>query len=177
MLELTAYIRRTGKPPSCRAGLSLSAVLEVRVGNYFVSGEGGGLRDFHWLTIYYDPAADPETEAVEMVPANIVAYVSWDYRWGFVLNRHLPQFLRDTSAFDITCVPVPDFARECLQCGRRDLLPPEFAAILWLDDDFMGDETIPFDYDGYALIDEGAAYLNPKHFSALGLIRMTGGRF
>ena len=39
-----------------------------------------------------------------------------------------------------------------------------------IDDDFMNDDTIAFDYDAFDLIDSGIAYLNPCHFSVNQLI-------
>ena len=68
-------------------------------------------------------------------------------------------------------LPVPDFGEEALQCSRIDLLPQEFSGILWIDDDFMDDENIPFDFESFSLIDDGVDYLNPKHFSVARLIR------
>lgn len=172
MLELTKYIQSQEKRETSRADISLSGMLEVFVGNYYVSGEGTENNDFHWLTIYYDPDIDTCTSAVKMVPANIVAYVSSDYRWGFVLSGHIRKFSKDISNYEISCIPVPDFECELLQCAHTDLLPCEFSRILWLNDDFMDDEKIPFDYGSFALIDEGAHYLNPKHFSVTQLIRI-----
>lgn len=43
-----------------------------------------------------------------------------------------------------------------------------------IDDDFMKNEKIPFDFDSFALIDEGVHYLNPKHFSVSQLVRIQG---
>ena len=34
----------------------------------------------------------------------------------------------------------------------------------------MTDETIPFDFDSFAFMDDGVPYLNPKHFSVMQLI-------
>lgn len=198
MLELTEYIHAQEKQETCRANnkvsptmtvipirekqearranISLSGLLEAFIGNYFVSGEGAWYKDFHWLTIYYDPDIDPYNEAVESVPSNIVAYVSSDYRWGFVLSSHIQKFRKDTENYGITCIPVPDFECERLQCSHTDLLPCEFSNILWLNDDFMLDEHIPFDYDSFSLIDEGVHYLNPKHFSVTQLIKIMNER-
>lgn len=171
MLELTKYIHSQWKEKTCKADISLSGMLEGLIGNYFVSGEGSWYKDFHWLTIYYDSNIDTYTEAVEMLPANIVAYVSSDYRWGFVLSSHVQKFSKDISNYRTSCIPVPDFECELLQCSHTDLLPDEFSNILWINDDFMDDENIPFDYDSFALIDEGVHYLNPKHFSVTQLVK------
>lgn len=171
MFDLGEFIRQPAER-SNKADISLSGWLEAFVGNYFVYGEGGGDREFHWLTVYYDPDIDPIYEAVETTVANAVAYVSSDYRWGFVLSKHLEKFRKDTAAYGMCCLPVPDFQQETLCCVRTDLLPREFSNILWVNDDFMDDETIPFDFDSFALIDDGVEYLNPKHFSVKQLIQV-----
>ena len=171
MFDLGEFIRQPAER-SNKADISLSGWLEAFVGNYFVYGEGGGSREFHWLTVYYDPDIDPIYEAVETTLANAVAYVSSDYRWGFVLSKHLEKFRKDTAAYGMRCLPVPDFQQETLCCARIDLLPQAFSGIVWVDDDFMDDETIPFDFDSFALIDDGVDYLNPKHFSVKQLIRV-----
>ena len=36
---------------------------------------------------------------------------------------------------------------------------------LWIDDDFLNNEKLEFDYEKFELIDTGIKYLNPKHFS------------
>ena len=35
----------------------------------------------------------------------------------------------------------------------------------WINDDFLNNEKLEFDYEKYELIDAGVKYLNPKHFS------------
>lgn len=169
-MELTEYFHAPDQRKTNKADISLSGVLEAFVGNYYVSGDGAWDPAFHWLTIYYDPSIDTDFEAVETISSNIVAYVSSDYRWGFVLNRHLQKFRKDASDYDISCIPVPDFESESLQCLHPERLPDAFSDLLWIDDDFLNDETIPFDFDRFALIDTGVCYLNPKHFSAAQLI-------
>lgn len=37
--------------------------------------------------------------------------------------------------------------------------------VVWIDDDFMSDENIEFDFEAFDSIDSGEKYLNPKHFS------------
>lgn len=171
MLDLGESIRQPSEQ-SNKADISLSGWLEAFVEHYFVYGEGGGDREFHWIIIYYDADIDALYDAVETAPDNIVAYASSDYRWSFVLSRHLEKFRKDTTDYGMVYLPVPDFGEETLCCARTDLLPPEFSGIVWIDDDFMDDENIPFDFDSFALIDDGVEYLNPKHFSVKQLIRV-----
>ena len=169
-IELCEYLLPE-KEEMCQADISLSGMLEAYIGHYFVSGEGGGNENY-WLTIYYDPDIDTFTEAVEAIPSNIVAYVSSDYICGLVLIENIHKFRKDVSRYGISCIPVPDFECERLQCLHPDLLPCEFADILWINDDFMNDENIPFDFDSFALIDDGVCYLNQKHFSVAQLIEI-----
>ena len=172
MIELTEYIHSQKKIR--QADISLSGWLEAMVRNYFVIGEGTAAKDFHWLTIYYDADIDTNYEAVETVPANIIAYVSSDYRWSFVLDGHVQKFQKDTAGYGICIIPISDFDQELLCCSRIDMLPREFSEIVWIDDDFMDDENIPFDFESFSLIDEGVPYLNPKHFSAAKLVTVMG---
>ena len=170
MLEISKYFKQSAKKQLNRENISLSGKLEAIIGNYFVSGEGMGNKNFHWLTVYYDSDIDTYTEAVETIPSNIVAYISSDYRWGFVLDSHIQKLYENTSGYGIEYISVPSFEDEMLQCSHIGLLPCEFSGIVWIDDDFMCNEQIPFDYDSFALIDEGVHYLNPKHFSVAQLI-------
>ena len=145
MLDLNAYIRQTEERRPNRAVISLSGKLEALIGNYYVSGEGGGNRNFHWLVVYYDPDVDTDIEAVEAVPSHMAAIVSSDYRWGFVLDSHHRKFEEDVQDYGMRLIPVADFESELLECPHTERLPPEFSGLVWLDDDFMDDERIPFD--------------------------------
>ena len=174
MIDLTESIH--AQKGTCQAYISLSGWLEVMVGNYFVRGEGAATKDFHWLTIYYDADIDTKYEAVETVSANIVAYVSSDYRWSFVLDRHIEKFQKDTADYGICHISISDFAQELLYCSRVDMLPREFSGIVWIEDDFMNDENITFDFESFSLIDEGVPYLNPRHFSVAQLVAVMGSR-
>ena len=163
MIELTEQLQQVEK--ECRADISLSGWLEAIVDHYYVDSECGWIEEFYWLYIYYNEETDTTYECVEQVPENLVAYVSADYRWCFVLNKHLEKFKRDTAGYGLHYIPVSDFGEEMFQCSNIDMLPKEFSNIVWIDDDFMYDESIPFDYDSFSLIDDKIPYLNPKHFS------------
>ncbi|MDE5931444.1 MAG: transposase, partial [Lachnospiraceae bacterium] len=54
---------------------------------------------------------------------------------------------------------------ENLTCAHPEQLPPEYKNIVWINDDFMNDDRIEFDYEAFELIDSGVDYLNPGHFS------------
>lgn len=170
MIELTQYINSQKR--LCQSDISLSGWLECMIGNYFVEGEGSGDKNFHWLTVYYDIHIDPLYGEVETVSANIVAYVSSDYRWSFVCSKHSQKFQKDTEQYDMVYIPISSFYEELLQCSHIDLLPQEFSDVVWIDDDFMNDETLTFDFDSFFKMEDGIVYLNPKHFSVSSLIHM-----
>ena len=46
MLDLSEFFSQ--EPEPCKADISLSCWLEAFVEHYFVYGEGGGDREFHW---------------------------------------------------------------------------------------------------------------------------------
>jgi hypothetical protein len=173
MLELSAYIGHTKQRK--KPDISLSGWLEAFVGHYYVSGEGGGNRDFHWLAVYCDPAVDDLTEAVETTPANLTACVSSGYEWAFVLEARLQTFREHTADYGMVYIPLASFKQELLQCACPETLPEPFSRLLWIDDGFLDDETLPFDFHLFSLIDEGVPYLNPRHFSAARLMELTGG--
>lgn len=171
MMELSKFLTGVENTTIKEKRISLSGKLEAIIGNYFVSGEG--IPDvWNLLTVYYDSEIDTYTESVELIPENIVAYVEPDYKWAFVRNSHIEKFKEDTLEYGINYIAVSSFEDEILQCSNPDLLPEEFSGIVWIDDDFMNDENIPFDYDAFAEIDDGVKYLNPKHFSVVELYQI-----
>ena len=42
---------------------------------------------------------------------------------------------------------------------------------LWIDDDFLNNEKLEFDYEKFELMDTGIKYLNPKHFSVKSFVK------
>lgn len=169
MIDISEYITSLQDMKERTNTISLSGKLEGIIGNYFVSGEGI-YRSFGWLTVYYDADVDTYTEEVESVEENIIAYVTSDYRWAFVLTRHFQKFQEDTKEYGMAYISVDSFDKRILRCTDTHLLPDEFEGINWIDDDFMDDENIPFDYEAFASIDEGIRYLNPNHFSVSELV-------
>lgn len=86
--------------------------------------------------------------------SHFVAIMNFEsfYKWAFVLSEHSHKFCKDVSSYGISCIPVPDFESEILQCRHPDLLPYEFSDLLWIDD--------------------GVCYLNPKHFFVVQFVRI-----
>ncbi len=85
----------------------------------------------------------------------------------------MKKFREDTEEYKLKYIGVPSMQEMILQCNCIESLPTEFSQLLWIDDDFLYDEKIPFDFDAFAIIDEGKDYLNPKHFSVNQLIKFT----
>lgn len=152
--------------------ISLCGKLEGIVGNYFISQVTNGIFDGLWYSIYYDPSVDYLKEAIKR-DRNLIGYVDKSIRWAFVLEKHSQKFKEDTAEYGLNYIEVPSFNQEILRCQHPDDLPFEFANILWIDDDFLNDETLPFAFDLFARIDAGEAYLNPKHFSVNQFVSST----
>ena len=49
-------------------------------------------------------------------------------------------------------------------------IPDYLQEIIWIDDDFLSDDKLDFEYDAFELIDSKVSYLNPKHFSVYQMV-------
>ena len=171
MIEIEKlFISRERK---CSRSMSLFMKLEGIIGNYFLSEVTYGVFQGLWNTIYFDAKINNEIEGVKCIPGNIIGYVDREERWVFILDKYLKKFKEDTAEYELKYIGVPSVQEMVLQCSRIDSLPTEFSQLLWIDDDFMYDEKIPFDFDAFEIIDEDKDYLNPKHFSVNQLIKLT----
>lgn len=155
-----------------QAAISLSGELEGVIGNYFVSQVTNGIFDGLWYSVYYDSSIDYLKKAIKR-DRNLIGYVEKSIRWAFILENRSQKFKEDTAEYGLIYIEVPSFEQEILQCQHPDNLPSEFADVLWIDDDFLNDETLPFDFDLFARIDAGEAYLNPNHFSVNQFVKST----
>lgn len=149
--------------------ISLCGHLETIVGNYFLSQAGNP--GAYWYAIYYDPSIESCNECVEIIYSNLIGYVYYDDRVAFVLNSFLEKFINDTVDYDVHYVGVNSLDEECLECKCHSDYSEHILPALWIDDDFLNDEKIPFDYEKFELIDEGVKYLNPKHFSVRSFVK------
>lgn len=143
--------------------LSLCGYLEAIIGKYFLAQSGNP--DAYWYAIYYDASIDGYDECVEVTDKNLMGYVYCDDRVAFVLNSFLERFINDTFDYNICYVGVDSLDEECLECRKYSDYSEHILPALWIEDDFLNNEKIPFDYEKFELIDEGVKYLNPKHFS------------
>ncbi len=171
MIEIEKAFINNGKKRDC--SMSLFGKLEAVIGNYFLCEITEGVFHGLWNTIYFDPEINGEIECVECIPENLIGYVDREERWVFILDKYLKKFKEDTAEYELNYIGVPSMQKVILQCNCIDSLPTEFSQLLWIDDDFMDDEKIPFDFDAFGIIDEGKEYLNPKHFSVNQLIKFT----
>ena len=114
---------------------------------------------------FIDSTIDRYNECVEITDTNLIGYVYCDDRVAFVLNIFLERFIKDTVDYDIHYVGVDSLDKECLECRRYSDYYEYILPAFWLDDDFLNNEKLEFDYEKFELIDAGVKYLNPKHFS------------
>lgn len=165
MIDLAAFADRAAiREPEC----SLTEQLEVRAGGYLVIDEGLGRSEPCWLAVYR--FAEGASGAQEQV-----AYVSSDYRWAFVLTDCRNVFELDAEGRIANCISVDSFREERLCCSAPVAMAGIFSRVVWIDDDFLTDDTIPFDDESFALIESGVDFLNPKHFSVMQMVRATAG--
>ncbi|SKA71067.1 hypothetical protein SAMN02745111_02152 [Eubacterium uniforme] len=145
--------------------VSLCYKLEAIIGNYHLAG--AGLDDIE--TLYYDSDMGID-DAISLSKDKIVAYFLENESFAFVRMDLLTKLKADTEEFDIKYIPVKNFETEVL---NKELLEEYFdksRKIEWIDDDFMNDDSIEFDYEAFEIIESGIKYLNPKHFSVNQLI-------
>lgn len=147
--------------------ISLCGKLEAIIGGYFLSG--AGLCQQGVETLYYDSSVGKD-DTVELIKENIVAYFLADERMALVKHDMFQKLKHDTEGYNISLIAVEDFDSEVLK--KEDIMPitDYYIEPIWIDDDFMRDETIPFDFDAFEVIDSGVKYLNPKHFSVRQLV-------
>lgn len=151
--------------------ISLCGKLEAYIGNYFLSG--ASVPDNEIETLYYDSSID-RYDSVELIERNIVAYYIADESIGFVKKEIAEKLKKETEEYGVTYIVVDNFYQELL-CVSTANIPEYLKDIIWIDDDFMSDENITFDFEAFELIDSKVNYLNPKHFSVLQLINALKG--
>lgn len=149
--------------------ISLCGYLEAIIGKYYLYQVGNPYEC--WYAIYYDASIDKYNECVEIIDKNLMGYIYWDNRVAFVFNRFLEQFINDTLDYNVYYIGLDSLEEECLECRRYFDYREHILPALWIDDDFLNDEKISFDYNKFELIDEGVQYLNPKHFSAKNFVK------
>ncbi len=145
--------------------ISLSGMLEFISENYFVENDTYQI-GFNWITVYYNPQINYIRDLQNPKKEDIIAYVSSNYQIAFVLDKYVGAFKQDTKAYNMKYISVNSFNDKILFCSDTAL----FSDIVWIDDDFMTNENISFDFESFYLIDDGIKYINPKHFSVIDFI-------
>ena len=160
MKDILNFMKQLNTSPNY--SISLCGKLEYFVGNYFVSGAGDPYETIY--AIYFDNTISRE-ECVEQTPEKLVAYVTADYKYAFVLTEIYDKFIKDTSEYGFIYIPVSDFSAKEFFIDLKNDIPAFLQKITWLNDDFLDDENIEFDFETFFKIDEGTEYINPNHFS------------
>lgn len=145
-----------------RPSFSLEAKL-ILTGKYVIGYE----YLTRWSSIYFTPDGHTDWETV-CVPENLIGYVDLAEECVFILAQYQKMFQDDTSEYGLLYISVPSLEEEILQYTEIAHIAAEFSMfpnIVWIDDDFLYDENLSFDFEKFRAIDEGVRYLNPKHFS------------
>lgn len=165
MIDISCIEKRSS---TNQASISLCGKLEAFIGNYFLSNV---FPESEVETLYYDATIDDMYDTVDLVEKNIVAYYVNDESISFVKSDMFEKLQKETEEYGITYIKIDDFDEEVLLVNLDKDMPKYLKKILWIDDDFLCNEAIPFDYDAFEIIDSKVDYLNPKHFSVKQLIR------
>jgi len=148
---------------------SLTGTLEMIVGGYCVEGElRASWHVNNWIRVYCDEAMhaiDEDNLKKFAIPENLVAYVSLHNQKAFILASMYEKLQKDLQGYGLQCFRCQTLDEENYYCSEPKSLPKEFQKITWLNDDFLYDENLDFDFQAFAKIDEGTLYLNPNHVS------------
>ncbi len=167
MKRINDYFMRINQNKTMDKRLSLCGKLEAVVGNYFLSG--GGASGECVKTLYYDSTVG-FYDSVPLIKENIVAYIAENDTVAFVRSDMYAKFQADTEEYGLIYIPVNSFEAEEFYIDRKMGIPHMLEPVVWIEDDFMNDENIEFDFDAFELIEKGEKYLNPNHFSVEKLI-------
>lgn len=167
MKRLNDYFFSTSRRRENMHRISLCGKLEAIIGNYFLSGSGVPDNDIQVL--YYDSTVG-FYDAIPLVKETIVAYIFEEENVAFVKEDMLAKFKKDTEEYELICISVKSFEADEFYIDREMPIPALLKNIIWIDDDFMQDENMEFDYEAFDIIDSGEKYINPKHFSVVDLI-------
>jgi len=167
MKRINDYFVQINQNRTTEKRISLCGKLEAVVGNYFLSG--AGVPGECVETLYYDSTVGLY-DCVPLVKKNIVAYIVENETVVFVRADMLTKFQTDTEEYGLIYIPVDSFDAEEFYVDREMEIPHLLESVIWIDDDFMNDENIEFDFEAFDIIDSGEKYLNPKHFSVERLI-------
>lgn len=109
----------------------------------------------------------------------LAAYVSEDYKTAFVLDEFYEHFKEITKEYEsnLNYISVESFDDEFF-VSDISKLPKEFEWIIWLDDEFMDNNDVPFNYEAYEnIIEPKLPYLNPRRFTVLELMEYLSDKY
>lgn len=167
MKRINDYFVKINQNRTTEKSISLCGKLEAMVGNYFLSGAGVPGESVE--TLYFDSTVG-FYECVPLIKKNIVAYIVENETVAFIRSDMLTKFQADTERYGLIYIPVDSFDAEEFYIDRKMGIPHLLESVVWIDDDFMSDENIEFDFEAFDIIDSGEKYLNPKRFSIKNLI-------
>ncbi len=162
MKRLNDYLSVNKQKKDIKHRMSLCGKLEAMIGNYFLSGAGFPDNDIQVL--YYDSTVG-FYDAVPLEKENIVAYIFENENLAFVRDDMYTKLKKDTEEYELVFIPVHSFEADEFYIDLEMEIPLFLKKILWIDDDFMNDENIEFDFEAFDIIDSGKDYINPNHFS------------
>lgn len=167
MKILNDYLSVNKQKKDINHRISLCGKLEAIIGNYFLLGAGNP--DNEIRVLYYDSTVEYD-DAIPRVKENIVAYILENENLAFVREDMYEKLKKDTEEYELVLVPVNSFDTDELYIDLEMEIPLFLDNVTWIDDDFMNDENIEFDFEAFDIIDSGEKYINPKHFSVVDLV-------
>ncbi len=167
MKRINDYFVKINQNRTTEKRISLCGKLEAIVGNYFLSG--AGVPGECVETLYYDSTIG-FYDRVPLLKKNIVAHIVENETVAFVCAEMVAKLQADTEEYGLVYIPVDSFVAEEFYLDMEMRIPHLLESVVWVDDDFMSDENMEFDFEAFDIIDSGEKYLNPKHFSVENLI-------
>ena len=161
MLNISKYFHKDKQAVSKR--WSFVSHLEGSICRYALYNAGDP--DALFYKVCYYPELDIEYDDFPDSTDYLIGYITSDGEYAFILESCADIFWKHIAAYNPTVIPVESLDKECLCIDTEEYIPELFSVIKWIDDDFLNDESIEFDYDAFYLIDDDIRYLNPKHFS------------
>lgn len=167
MKRLNDYLSVDRRKKDIKHRISLCGKLEAIIGNYFLSG--AGIPDNDIQVLYYDSTVG-FYDTVPLEKENIVAYIFEEENLAFVRDDMYTKIKKDTEEYELEIIPVHSFETDEFYIDLEMEIPFFLKNVVWVDDDFMNDENIKFDFEAFHIIDSGEKYINPMHFSIAKLV-------
>ncbi len=163
MINISAVFNSLLNPNKYTATYSLSGHLEAIVGGYWVEGEGYD----EFIRVYYNPNFDvvKKYDLEFVIQENLIAYISLEHHYVLVKGTMAEKFKKDTKDYGLSYFLIESFDNEQYYYTADSEIPSPFKNIVWIDDSFLNDDNLEFNFKAFEYIDKGNKYLNPNHFS------------